>query len=539
MMHTPLLKLEGLQVTHQGRTVIDNISFSLARGEVLGLIGESGAGKSTLGLAIMGYYRGELTPVAGTLTYEQQRLDARDTVRLARLRGKHIGYVAQSASAAFNPALTLGEQIVEAACYHGLLNADQARQRMLQLLMLLDLPQPAQFARRYPHQVSGGQLQRAMTVMALCPDPDIVVFDEPTTALDVTTQRDVLKAIRHAVRQTHTAALYISHDIAVVNQIADHLLVLRDGKMIEAGTPAQLVSAAVHPYTRALLAATHPSPPAPVSTTPALLQVSALTVGYGEGAPVINDLSLSLQRGRTLALVGESGSGKSTLARTLAGLQQPSTGILSFAGSPLDFNCRRRTVQQLQKIQYLYQHPDTSLNPRQRVRDLIGRPLARTQGSRGAARTARIDQLLRQVELDPAFASRFPAQLSGGQKQRVAIARALACEPDILICDEPTSALDPLVAQEILALFRRLQQDQGLTLLFITHDMAIVRAIAHQVAVMYRGNIVRQGDREQVLNPPFDSYTGQLLRAEPSAHPGWLDETEDDCFTTTLKDAVL
>lgn len=521
-MSEALLQVAQLCVGHQQTVLIDHVSFELRKGDVLGVIGESGAGKSTLGLAVMGHYRGALRPLSGSITFQGQTYHPRDACRLATHQGKRVCYVAQSASAGFNPAFPLGSQVIEAACYHGVLTPEAAQEKMLQLFALLGLPDPVQFARRYPHQVSGGQLQRAMTAMALCSSPDLIVFDEPTTALDVTTQLDVLAAIRHAVKQTRTAALYISHDIAVVSQIADSLLVLRHGKQIEYGRTADILRSAAHPYTRALLNTRHPAPLPVAEQHAPVLELRDLTVGYGNGQPVISQLSLALPRGQTFALVGESGSGKTTLARTLAGLQKPQSGELTLEGKALSFDCQRRTAQQRWQIQYIYQNADTALNPRHRVRELIGRNIMRRSGLRGAALKARLSQLLEQVELAPELADRFPSQLSGGQKQRVAIARALAAEPEILICDEPTSALDPLVAQGVLALFRQLQQSAGLTLLFITHDIATVRSIAHSVAVMHRGKLVRQGLRETVLTPPFDDYTARLLQAEPTLEPGWL-----------------
>ncbi len=521
----PLLTVAGLSIAHRHTLLVDDVSFALCQGEILGLIGESGAGKSTVGLAVMGHYRGALRPVSGVITLNNERYLTQDTDKLARHQGKRIGYVAQSASASFNPALTIGAQVVEAACYHGILDKSAAHQRMLELFSLLGLPDPQHFGDRYPHQVSGGQLQRAMTALALCPAPDIVIFDEPTTALDVTTQLDVLAAIRHAVKKTATAALYISHDIAVVAQIADSLLVLRQGKVVESGSTADLLRSPTHAYTQALINAQHAASPVTKPVDAAALCVAGLNVGYGNSAPILNNLSFTLPRGQTLALVGESGSGKSTLARTLAGLQTPRSGSLLLEGKALSFSCEQRTALQRQQIQYIYQNPDTSLNPRHRVRELIGRGVKRRSGLRGADLRERIIALLEQVELAADLIDRFPAQLSGGQKQRVAIARALAYEPEILICDEPTSALDPLVAQGVLALFRQLQGSTGLTLLFITHDIATVRSIAHAVSVMHRGKIVRQGPRETVLAPPYDPYTEKLLRSEPTLQPGWLDET--------------
>jgi len=523
MMNEALLQVENLSISSHEMCLVDSVSFSVKAGEVAGLVGESGAGKSTLGLAVMGHYRGALRSTGGSITFKGVRYGVTEITQLAKLQGTQFSYVSQSASTSFNPAITIGEQVTEAARYHGALTPVAAYEKMLMLFSLLRLPNPAEFARRYPHQVSGGQLQRAMTALALCPSPDLIVFDEPTTALDVTTQLEVLAAIRDAVKHTRTAALYISHDIAVVAQITDSVLVLKQGKQIEYGPTVEVITAPQHPYTRALLSAQHASAPVPQTAGEEILKLSGLTVGYGNGAPVIEELDFTLPRGQTFALVGESGSGKSTLARTLSGLQTPRAGRLTFHGLPLSFDCQKRSSAQRQQIQYLYQHADSALNPRHRISELIGRRLQRHQGLRGVNQREKVKALLREVELSPDLIDRFPSQLSGGQKQRVAIARALAAEPQVLICDEPTSALDPLVAQGILALFRRLQRDNGLTLLFITHDIAIVRSIAHAVAVMHQGKIVRQGTRESVFSPPFDAYTERLLQAEPTLMPGWLD----------------
>ncbi|WP_416414224.1 ABC transporter ATP-binding protein [Pantoea sp. App145] len=524
MTEKSILRANQLSIGNSRKTLVNNVTFELRHGEVLGIIGESGAGKSTLGLAVMGHYRGSMYPVSGNIMFQDRQYNPQDVSDLARQQGKKICYVAQSASSSFNPAMRIGQQVIEAACYHGKLDRLAAHKRMLELFTLLALPHPQQFAKRYPHQVSGGQLQRAMTALALCPSPDIIVFDEPTTALDVTTQLDVLAAIRHTIKQTKTAALYISHDIAVVSQVADSLLVLRNGEQIEYGSTADLIRSAKHPYTRALINARHAEPPEERQSEIAALELSGLTVGYGSGEPVLSDLSLTLARGQTLALVGESGSGKSTLARTLIGLQTPCSGKLMLDNSPLSFTCEQRTPQERQKIQYIYQHADSALNPRHRVSELIGRSLKRRNGSGKVALREQIIALLKQVELEPELIDRFPAQLSGGQKQRVAIARALASEPEILICDEPTSALDPLVAKGVLALFRQLQRDKGLTLLFITHDLATVRSIAHSVAIMHRGKLIRHGLRDTVLSPPYDDYTARLLRSEPTLNPDWLNQ---------------
>ncbi|PZX18246.1 peptide/nickel transport system ATP-binding protein [Palleronia aestuarii] len=502
--------------------IVDDISFTLARGKVIGLIGESGAGKSTIGLAALGYGRGGVRITGGEV-----RLDGQDILSLGRgglrsVRGARVAYVAQSAAAAFNPAHRIGDQVIEAAIRHGILDRAAARRRAAHLFEVLGLPDPERFGARYPHQVSGGQLQRAMTAMALLPGPELVVFDEPTTALDVTTQIDVLAAIKAAIAETGTAAIYVTHDLAVVAQVADDIMVLRQGRMVEHGPAEKIITDPEAAYTRRLVTVRTAEGAEAEDQSDRLLDIDGVTARYGE-LTVLSDVTMHLPRGQTLAVVGESGSGKSTLARVVTGLLPPAGGRVFYRGRPLPPALRHRTRDDLRAIQMISQMADTAMNPRHTVAQIIGRPLRFYFGLRSRRRRDRVAELLHQIELDPSLAHRYPAELSGGQKQRVAIARALAAEPEIILCDEPTSALDPLVADGILKLLLRLQAETGTSYLFITHDIAIVRAIADSVAVLHRGRVVRFGPKREVLAPPFDDYTDLLLESVPELRTGWLE----------------
>ncbi|MBX9468953.1 MAG: ABC transporter ATP-binding protein [Rhizobium sp.] len=504
-------------------TIVEGVSFSLPKGRVLGLIGESGAGKSTIGLSALAYGRGSVRITGGEVLLNGQDILKLGKSGIRKLRGDRVCYVAQSAAAAFNPAHRLGDQVIEATVSHKLMTVEEARARATYLFGVLGLPDPETFGERYPHQVSGGQLQRAMTAMALCSNPELIIFDEPTTALDVTTQIDVLAAIKHAIEETHTAALYITHDLAVVAQISDDIMVLRHGKTVEYGTTQQIIEEPVQDYTRALVNVRQARKDEAVDQSDRQLTVEHVSAGYSNGFKVLEDVSLHLPKGQTLAVVGESGSGKSTLARVITGLLPPMSGTVTFDGKVLTPALKQRSRDDLRRIQLIYQMADTAMNPRQTVRDIIGRPLTFYYGLRGAAKTARVKELLDQIEMGSGFVDRYPAELSGGQKQRVAIARALAAEPELILCDEPTSALDPLVAEGILSLLMRLQAETQVSYLFITHDIAIVRAIADSVAVMHRGRLVRFGPKSQVLSPPFDDYTDLLLKSVPEMELGWLE----------------
>ncbi len=505
-------------------TIVDGVSFDLQKGRVLGLIGESGAGKSTIGLSALAYGRGGAEITGGEVRLDGDNILALGKNGIRQIRGARVCYVAQSAAAAFNPAHRLGDQVIEASVKHGLMNKQEAKNRALYLFQVLGLPHPESFGERFPHQVSGGQLQRAMTAMALCSNPELIVFDEPTTALDVTTQIDVLAAIKHAIEATHTAALYITHDLAVVAQISDDIMVLRHGKTVEYGSVRQIIEEPREDYTRALVNVRQTLRDEAVDQSDALLKIENVSAEYSNGFKVLNDVSLHVPKGQTLAIVGESGSGKSTLARVVTGLLSPSAGSISFAGKPLTPAVRHRPRDDLRRIQLIYQMADTAMNPRQTVRDIIGRPLTFYYGLRGASKTDRVKELLDQIEMGNGFLNRYPAELSGGQKQRVAIARALAAKPELILCDEPTSALDPLVAEGILKLLLRLQEEEKLSYIFITHDIAIVRAIADSVAVMHRGRLVRFGPKSKALSPPFDDYTDLLLKSVPEMEIGWLEK---------------
>jgi peptide/nickel transport system ATP-binding protein len=519
----PVLTMRGLRVeangSAPGEAILHGLDLVLHRGEILGLIGESGAGKSTIGLAALGYARAGCRIVQGEIRLAGIDLMALPERRRRRFRGARIAYVAQSAAAAFNPARRLIDQYVEMAKIHGH-DPRRARVEAVALYRRLGLPDPDRFGERFPHQVSGGQLQRAMFAMALACHPDVVVFDEPTTALDVTTQLEVLIAIREVVKQAGSAALYISHDLAVVAQLADRIMVLRHGRLVEEGATAELLAHPKEEYTRRLLAVRTLNKPPAAGTEP-VLTVDRVSASYGK-LKVLDQVSLEVPRGETVAVVGESGSGKSTLARVITGLIEPA-GRIVFAGAPLPPRLAGRDKALRRRIQMIHQSADTALNPHQTVADIVGRPLAFYHGLSRAARRARTAELMRMIELDESLLNRIPGELSGGQKQRVCIARALAAEPELIICDEVTSALDQLVAESVLRLLLRLQRELGLSLLFITHDLATVEAIADRVVVMHRGRIVEHGTKAEILGAPRDDYTKRLLAAVPQMKTDWLD----------------
>ncbi len=521
-----LLRVERLVVVttdKSPRRLVDDVSFDLRAGEVLGLIGESGAGKSTIGLAILGHCRQGMRIESGNILFQGIDLSRLSPRKLRTLRGRKIAYVAQSAGAAFNPAMVLGEQVIEATLKHRLMSRQQAQAKAIELFTQLGLPEPAQFYHRYPHQVSGGQLQRAMIAMALCAGPELLIFDEPTTALDVTTQLGVLKAIAEVIQRSGVAAIYISHDLAVVAQISDRIMVLQHGKTVEHAATAKLLDSPSQDYTRRLLNAQGERREALPMDQPELLRIENISARYHQ-QPVLKNVNLSILRGRTLAVIGESGSGKSTLGKVICGLHPAQNGQVSLNNQPLSSGLRARSRQQLRDIQLIHQIPDTALNPKEAVGKQISRVLQCFTSLGREERAARVSQLLQQVGLDPELAARYPAALSGGQKQRVCIARALAAEPKLIICDEPTSALDPLVARDVLALLGNIQRQTGIAYLFITHDLQVVREVADEVAVLFKGEIVRNGSVSTTLAEPLDHYTRQLLHSVPEMRVGWLQE---------------
>jgi len=530
-LNRPLLEVKGLRIeglSEKGwQEIVRGVNLQLKRGEILGLIGESGAGKSTIGLAAMGFARDGCRITAGEIIFDGIELSSAPENEKRKLRGTRISYVAQSAAAAFNPAHRLLDQFAEGPVDHGVMSRTKAKEKGRALYRSLDLPDPENIGERWPHQVSGGQLQRMMVAMAMSCSPDLIIFDEPTTALDVTTQIEVLKTIKEIVTDSNVAALYITHDLAVVAQLADQLMVLRYGNLVEVNSTGQILEAPKEDYTRALLDARtrHEKTTAQFKDSSTLLSIDSVTAGYGKGPDVLQEVSVSVERGRTVAVVGESGSGKSTLARVITGLLPPRSGEILFQGELLPHALAQRTKQQLRKAQMIYQLPDVALNPRQRVRDIVGRPLSFYLGLRGKERERRIIELLEQIELSETYINRLPDELSGGEKQRICIARALAAEPELIICDEVTSALDTIVAKAILDLLQRLQYELQLTYLFISHDIDTVASIADRVVVLYAGRVAEQGSKSAVFQPPFHPYTRLLLSSVPEMELGWLEKT--------------
>ena len=520
-----LLEIRGLKIEGNSdgvwHPIVKGVDLTLKRGEVLGLIGESGAGKSTIGLAAMGFARPGCRIIDGTIMFDGIDLRAASEEEKRALWGSRIAYVAQSAAAAFNPAHKLIDQTVETAVRRGIMDRDKAVADSVDLYRRLQLPNPERIGDRYPHQVSGGQLQRAMTAMAMSCRPDLIIFDEPTTALDVTTQVEVLAAMRDIVEQFHTAAIYITHDLAVVAQMADRIMVLRHGLEVEEAPTRDMLKEPKQDYTKTLWAVRKLAKEESISDD-VVLNIRNVDASYSGVVKVLDNVTVRLPRGRTVAVVGESGSGKSTLARAITGLLPPSKGDISFNGKPLPRALKDRDKDTLRRIQMIYQSADTSLNPRQTIRDIIGRPLEFYHGIKGAARDRRVAELLDAIELNESYIDRLPTEVSGGQKQRLSIARALAAEPEIIICDEVTSALDQIVQEEILTLLMKLQKDTNVSYLFITHDIATVRAISDEIVVMHQGKVVQQGPKSQVLNPPYPPYTELLLSSVPQMDPDWL-----------------
>ncbi len=531
------LKVEA--TTDSGRRVeiIKGVSLSIAEGEIVALIGESGSGKTTIALTLMGHARPGCRISGGSVSVAGKDLVALTEKQRAKVRGTEVAYVPQSAAAAFNPATTIMDQVIEVTRIHGLMSPDEARTRAVELFRALSLPEPETIGSRYPHQVSGGQLQRLAAAMALIGDPKLVIFDEPTTALDVTTQIEVLRAFKAVMKKGGIAGVYVSHDLAVVAQIADRIVVLKGGETQETGTTEEILNAAKHPYTRELLAAFEPKPRGTVSPEAArgsLLKIEDLVAGYGrrqaDGLPLVRaveHVSLKVEKGRNLGIIGESGCGKSTLARAIAGILPAAVGKIVFDGKELGRSARDRSRDQLREMQIVFQYADTALNPAKSIEDILDRPLVFYHGMDRKARSVRIDELLDMVRLPRNLRHRRPAELSGGQKQRVNFARALAAEPKLILCDEITSALDTVVAAAVIDLLKELQRELGLSYIFISHDLSVVEAICDEIVVMYGGRKVEE-IMPAKLKAPQHPYSQLLFSSVPKLDPAWLDGLAQD-----------
>ncbi len=554
----PLIEVDRLVIDARADSgvmtpIVKDVSFGIERGEVVALIGESGSGKTTIALSALGYTKPGLEFTSGEV-----RLEGRDVITMPPeekrdLRGQRVAYLAQSAAATFNPALTIGEQVTESPVLHGQMSREEAERRAEELYRALELPDPDRLGQRYPHQVSGGQLQRLMAAMALCGKPDLLILDEPTTALDVTTQIEVLKAFKAVIRQEGAAALYVTHDLSVVAQIADRIVVLYAGDVLEHGNADQVINRPSHEYTRRLMAAVRP-PPAAGQGDDALeehlrehpaLAVRDVSAGYGRqmdgsvAVTVLRDVTISVQRGHTMGIIGESGCGKSTLARVMSGLLPASEGAILLDGQQLEPDLRRRDRDQLRRVQFVFQMADVALNPRQRIGGILGRPLEFYFGLRGRERRQRVAELLEMVELPTEFADRYPEELSGGQKQRVNLARALAASPEVLLCDEVISALDTIVGANVIELLKRLRQRSGVSFVFISHDLSTVASFADEIVVLYAGRVVEQGPTDRVLSPPYHPYTRLLIASVPELRIGWLEETMESQVAQAGIDRVV
>jgi peptide/nickel transport system ATP-binding protein len=511
-----VLHAEGLRVELPGgRAAVDDVSIAVGRGEILGLVGESGSGKTTLALALLGFARQGCRIVAGSVEVAGTRLTGLDETETRRHRGRVVSYVPQDPASALNPSLRIGDAVGDVAAEHG---AGSGRGHVLDALGRVHLPGDAAFARRYPHELSGGQQQRVTIATALVCEPAAVVMDEPTTGLDVVTQARILEEVERLRSERGISVVYVSHDLAVVASIADRVAVMYEGRIVEEGDAAQVITRPRHEYTQRLVAAiprlVERTRDAGAAGSP-ILSVEGLHASHGR-VTVVDDVSFELAPGACLAIVGESGSGKTTIARCVAGLHAPSGGAIRLDGAPLAARARSRTRQQRRRLQIVFQNPYDSLNPRRRIRDEVARPARLLRGISAADAEGEVAGLLERVRLPSRLADRFPGELSGGERQRVAIARALAAGPELLVCDEITSALDVSVQAAVLELLQELRAELGLSLLFISHDLAVVGAVADDVLVLESGHVRERGSTGQVLSNPQDDYTRRLLEAAPS-----------------------
>ncbi len=533
------LRISAYNDEKQEIQIVKGVSFDIYKGQVVALIGESGSGKTTISLASLSYTKPGLEFTGGEVLLKGEDVLTAAPLRQRQIRGANVAYLAQSAAATFNPAITINEQVTESAVLHGILTQQAANERAKELYYALELPDPDRIGYRYPHQVSGGQLQRLMAAMALCGKPDLMVLDEPTTALDVTTQIEVLKAFKKVIREENSAAIYVTHDLAVVAQIADHIVVLYGGEIMEQGSANDIVNNPTHAYTKRLMDAVRPKPVAGLGTATGIeherdipaVEVDDMTAGYGgieNGEPVITilrDVSVEVKNGHVVGVIGESGCGKSTLARVIAGILPQARGTVKLDNHELNGDLKNRKLEELQKIQFVFQMADTALNPKQTIGQILGRPLEFYHKLRGKAKHAKVAEILKMVELPPEFASRYPMELSGGQKQRINMARSLAANPEVMLCDEVTSALDSIVGANVIKLLTGLRDSLGVSFLFISHDLSTIASFADEIVVLYAGRVVEQGPTDEVLTPPFHPYTRLLISSVPELRIGWLEDT--------------
>ncbi|MQQ10303.1 nickel ABC transporter ATP-binding protein NikE [Epibacterium sp. SM1979] len=543
-MTQPLVSVRDLvigAVTDSGRKVdiIRKVDFDIQPGEIVALIGESGSGKTTIALSLMGHCRPGCSINGGSIRLADHDVTKMNEAKRASLRGTEVAYIPQSAAAAFNPSQRIMDQVIEVTHIHNLMPRAEAEVKAVELFRALALPEPETIGRRYPHQVSGGQLQRLSAAMALIGDPQLVIFDEPTTALDVTTQIEVLRAFRSVMKASGMAGVYVSHDLAVVAQIADRIIVLKAGQIQEVGPTREILEKPQHSYTKDLLSAFDPVPFASVKTAeakavPPILEVTGLSAGYGPVRSgeaefkVLDNISFKMEKGTNLGVIGESGSGKSTLARAVAGILPRYRGDVFSQGEALSPDLKDRSKDQLRRTQIVFQLADTALNPSQPIESILSRPLKFYHGMTGAAREKRVIELLDMVQLPAAMRHRLPGELSGGQKQRVNFARALAAEPDLILCDEITSALDTVVAAAMLDLLKDLQKDLGLSYMFISHDLSTVEAICDDVLVMLKGNLVEALPAAHMSQSAQHPYSRLLISSVPKLDPDWLANLEHD-----------
>ncbi|MEO3839541.1 ABC transporter ATP-binding protein [Streptomyces sp. B22F1] len=547
----PVLSVERLsvdfRVAGEWTPAVRDVSFTVGRGEVVALVGESGSGKSVSSMSVLGLVAGSARH-RGSIRFHDTELLGLGHEALRGIRGKRIAMIFQEPMTALNPVYTVGRQIAEAIRCHEKVSAAGARARAIELLTKVGIPEPERRVDSYPHQLSGGQRQRAMIAMAISGSPEVIIADEPTTALDVTVQAEILELLRGLRRDLGSAVLIITHDMGVVADIADRVVVMKEGEVVEEAPVGRLFAAPEHEYTRRLLAAVPKPPPPPATPSPppatpppppatpplagvpplagedTTLRIRDLEVEYPgrlgrKGFKAVHGVSLTIGKGEVLGLVGESGSGKSTIGRAVVGLSRATGGSVEVCGTDVTGLSGRPLRAFRPTYSMVFQDPGASLNPRWSIGDSIAAPLLVNRRADRAAAHSRVAELLEQVELPAHWASRFPHELSGGQRQRVGIARALALEPELLIADEPTSALDVSVQATVLRLFRELQDRLGFACLFISHDLGVVELLAHEVAVLQNGRLVEHGPAREVLANPRTEYTKRLVAAAPVPDP--------------------